>query len=65
MAPNSPSGGTVNPPTPWIGSAIRQATSPAVAVTMTSRRSSTAAAMSVGRIEVAGTGCGSGGRRAT
>ncbi len=38
---NSPSGGTLNPPTPWIGSAIRQATSPDVPVSSTSTRSST------------------------
>ncbi len=31
-SPRSPSGGMVNPPTPCTGSAIRQATSPAVAV---------------------------------
>ena len=45
MAPNSPSGGTAKPPTPWIGSAIMQATWPAVVVSITSRRSSTQAAM--------------------
>ena len=39
-APSSPSGPCVNPPTPWIGSAIRQATSPP-AWSSTSRRSAT------------------------
>ncbi len=48
MAPKKPSGGTVNPPTPWIGSAIMQATSPAVVVVMMSRRSSTQAWMNAG-----------------
>ena len=38
---SSPSGGITNPPTPWIGSAIMHATSPAVVVASTSRRSST------------------------
>ena len=40
-----PSGGVAKPPTPWIGSAIMQATSPEVIVVMTSRRSSAQAAM--------------------
>ena len=41
----NPSGGTTKPPTPWTGSAIRQATSPAVVVSMTWRRSAAAAAL--------------------
>ena len=39
------SGGTANPPTPCTGSAIMHATSPAVVVARTSRRSSTQASM--------------------
>ena len=41
-APSSPSGPWVNPPTPWIGSAISAATSPP-AWSSTSRRSATQA----------------------
>ena len=44
-APYMPSGGAVLPPTPWIGSAIRQATSPEVAVSSTLSRSEAQAAM--------------------
>ena len=44
-AAKNPSGGTMKPPTPWIGSAIRQATSPAVVVSMTWRRSAAQAAL--------------------
>ena len=43
MAPKKPSGGTAKPPTPWIGSAIMAATSPAVAMSMSCTRSSTQA----------------------
>ena len=45
MAPKNPSGGTAKPPTPCTGSAIMQATSPAVVESMTSRRSRTQAAV--------------------
>jgi hypothetical protein len=45
IAPKNPSGGTAKPPTPWIGSAIMHATSPAVVLSITSRRSSTQAEM--------------------
>ncbi len=41
----TPSGGTMKPPTPWMGSAIMQATSPDVHMSMTSRRSWTQALM--------------------
>ena len=43
MAPKKPSGGTVNPPTPCMGSAIMAATSPAVVMSMSCTRSSTQA----------------------
>jgi len=45
IAPKNPSGGTANPPTPWIGSAIMHATSPLVPMSMTSCRSCTHAAV--------------------
>ena len=41
MAPKKPSGGTANPPTPWMGSAIIAATSPEVVMSMSCTRSST------------------------
>ena len=41
MAPKKPSGGTANPPTPWMGSAIMAATSPEVVMSMSCTRSST------------------------
>ena len=44
-SPNNPSGGVAKPPTPWIGSTIMHATSPAVVVSMTSRRSATQASV--------------------
>ncbi len=44
-APYMPSGGVAKPPTPWMGSAIRQATSPAVAVSNRPSRSATQAVM--------------------
>ena len=43
--PKKPSGGVAKPPTPWMGSAMRQATSPLVVVSITSRRSSVQAPM--------------------
>ena len=44
-APKNPSGGRAKPPTPWIGSAMKQATSPEVIMSITWRRSSTQAAV--------------------
>ena len=43
IAPKKPSGGTANPPTPWMGSAIMAATSPEVVMSMSCTRSSTQA----------------------
>ena len=64
MAPKKPSGGTVNPPTPWIGSAIMQATSPAVVVVDHVAQVVDAGLDVVGVVEVAERAAAAGSRRA-
>ena len=44
-SPNRPSGGMVKPPTPWMGSAIRHATSRAAPAVSRCSRSAVQAAM--------------------